>query len=240
MKQLFTLTVLAVSALAAISFGPAADWELEKMPVDLETDFARSALPEHLQAEASVYLLDPKKGYYLARAGTNGFLCFVLRTDWTHPEFRKDFATPISYDAEGARMIFPVYADVAVMRASGKATPQQVKDTIEARFRRGFYKAPKPGISYMLAPLMRAYDESDKMVTMSVPHFMFYAPYLTAADIGCSTKTGPTGPVVLGEGSPHSYALMFSGEKEKSKIVEDNKPLLKRLMEYRSYFKIGQ
>ena len=33
---------------------------LEKMPVDLETDFALSALPPHLRQNATVYLWIPK------------------------------------------------------------------------------------------------------------------------------------------------------------------------------------
>ena len=39
----------------------------------------------------------------------------------------------------------------------------------------------------MLAPLMRVYPttpDNKEIVTMSMPHYMFYAPYLTDADIG--------------------------------------------------------
>ena len=97
--------------------------KLEKMPVDLETDYALSALPAHLRKDATVYLIDPEKGYYVGRQGTNGFICFIARTEWEWAEFRKDLATPIAYDAEGARTIFPVYIDVAAMRASGKFSP---------------------------------------------------------------------------------------------------------------------
>jgi hypothetical protein len=109
-----------------------ADWELEKIPVDLETDFALSALPPHLRHDATVYLLEPKKGFYIAREGSNGFICFVSRTEWEWAEFRQDLAAPISYDAEGARTIFPVYLDVAAMRASGKFSARQIKDSVVA------------------------------------------------------------------------------------------------------------
>jgi len=50
------------------------DTQLEKWPVDLETDFALSSLPKHLQSGATVYLLDPQKGYYVGRQGSNGFI----------------------------------------------------------------------------------------------------------------------------------------------------------------------
>src|SRR3978361_1855552 len=94
-----------------------ADPKLEKMPVGLEPDFALSALPPKLRPGATVYLLDPAKGYYVARKGSNGFICFVTRTAWEWAEFRNDIYTAISYDAEGAKMIFPAYEAAAAMRA---------------------------------------------------------------------------------------------------------------------------
>src|SRR5580700_5444081 len=78
-----------------------ADPKLDKMPAALETDFALSALPPQLRAGATIYLLDPAKGYYIARKGTNGFICFVTRTEWEWVEFRQDDAAAIAYDAEG-------------------------------------------------------------------------------------------------------------------------------------------
>ena len=52
------------------------------MPVDLETDFALSSLPPYVRNDATRYLLDVEKGYYIARQGKNDFICFVLRTQW--------------------------------------------------------------------------------------------------------------------------------------------------------------
>jgi len=213
--------------------------KLEKMPVDLETDFALSAMPAHVRGGATVYLLDPEKGYYIGKQGTNGFICFVMRTDWEHGEFRNDIATPISYDAEGAKTIWPTYADVEEMRASGKVTAAQMKEMMTERFQKGYYKAPaRPGISYMVAPIMRAYDgSSPRVLTMELPHYMFYAPYLSEADIGGNSHDG--GPVILGDGKgPHGYIIIPAGAMEKAKITEENKELLKRLTDYRSYFKV--
>lgn len=51
----------------------AVGFQLDKMPADLETALALSALPPHLRSGATVYLLDPNKGYYAVRRGTNGF-----------------------------------------------------------------------------------------------------------------------------------------------------------------------
>jgi hypothetical protein len=218
------------------------DWKLEKMPTDLETDFVLSSLPPHLRDHATVYLLDPEKGYYVSRQGTNGFICFLLRTEWESGEFRQDLASAISYDAEGAKTIFPTYADVAVMRASGKLTASQIRDTMTNRYARDFYKAPgRPGISYMLAPVMRTYvgdSGSRHVATFSMPHYMFYAPYLTDADIGGNPKSG--GPFVLGDGkSPHGYIILPAGAMERAKMMEENSALLKRLITYKSYFDPG-
>ncbi len=224
-----------------------ADWRLEKMPVDLEADYALSALPPHLRNDATVYLLDPQKGYYVTRQGSNGYICFISRTEWEWGEFRNDLSAPISYDAEGARSIFPVYTAVAAMRASGKYQAAQIKDSIMNRIITGVYKAPsKPGISYMLAPVMRVYPgtpDNKEPITISMPHYMLYSPYLT--DENTRFKPGTEGLIltnpgnsILGDGKgPYGYVIVPASETEKAIIVEDGKDLLKRLAEYKAYFK---
>jgi hypothetical protein len=226
----------------------ATDWPLEKMPVDLETDYALSALPPHLRNDATVYLLDPQKGYYVGRQGSNGYICFISRTEWEWNEFRNDIITPISYDAEGASSIFPIYMAVAAMRASGKYKATQIRDTIIQRIETGFYKAPsKPGMSYMLAPVMRVIPgnppEVTEPITISMPHYMLYAPYLTEEN--ARFKKGTDGLMlanpdnaILGNGKgPYGYVIVPASEKEKAVIVDDGKDLLKRLVAYKAYFR---
>jgi hypothetical protein len=224
-----------------------ADSKLEKIPADLERDYALSALPPHLRKGATVYLLDPAKGYYMAKKGTNGFICFITRTEWEWGEFRKDLTMPISFDPAGVKAIFPVYQDVAVMRASGKFTARQIKDRVIDRIRKGIYKAPsRPGISYMLAPVMRGYPgnpTNNEIMTMSMPHYMFYAPYLNDADIGGDPNQGPfvsnpENSVMGDKKGPYGYIILPAGEAEAAKIVNANSDLLKRLAAYRSYYKI--
>ncbi|GGB19367.1 hypothetical protein GCM10011511_48840 [Puia dinghuensis] len=224
-------------------------WELDKMPADLEKDLALRALPPHLRAAATVYLLDPAKGYYVAQQGSNGFVCFIARTNWEWEEFRKDVFAPMAYDPEGARTIFPIYRDVAAMRASGKLTPLQIKDSVIRRVRKGYYVAPaKGGVSYMLAPIMRVYTgkPGDKNVmTMQMPHYMFYAPYVTDSDVGTdpNSPAGPwlvnSGNTVLGERKgPEGYFIVPANEAVTAKIEADGKSLLKRLADYSPYFKL--
>src|SRR6202000_3071784 len=149
-------------------------------------------------------LLDPARGYYTARQGSNGFVCFVTRTNWEWNEFRQDLYAPMGYDAEGARTIYPMYRDAAAMRASGKCSPQQIRDSVVNRIGRGVYTAPaKAGLSYMLAPVMRVYTgkPGDRTVmTMSMPHYMLYAPYITSGDEGLLDNS-PNGPWLLNSGN---------------------------------------
>ena len=73
------------------------------MPKDLEERFALSALPPHLRAGATVYLLDPATGYVLDRKGTNGFGCLVERTEQERANFRNDVYAAVCFDAEGKK-----------------------------------------------------------------------------------------------------------------------------------------
>src|SRR6185369_12864989 len=151
----FIMALIMICSYASLA-QPSQDWTLDKMPVDLEIDFALSALPPHLRDQATVYLLDPKKGYYIARQGTNGFSTFVNRTDWESAEYDTDTYAAISYDAEGTKSHLPVFLDVAEMKASGKYSPSQIRDIVVKRVKDGTYKAPlRTGISYMLSPLLR-------------------------------------------------------------------------------------
>jgi len=246
-KGALLLTVILFICIQSFAQGTA-DWHLDKMPVDLETDYALSALPPHLRHDATVYLLDPQKGYYAAHRGSNGYICFIARTEWEWSDYRDDVCTAISYDAEGARSIFPIYMAVAAMRASGKYRATQIRDTIIHRIVTGVYKAPaKPGISYMLAPVMRVYPAGPDVkepITVSMPHYMLYAPYLSVAN--ARYKQGTDGLMlanpdnsILGDGKgPYGYVIIPSSEAEKTVIVEDGKDLLKRLVAYKAYFKI--
>lgn len=241
---LLTITLFIFS----VNFAQKApDWQLEKMPVDLETDYALSALPPHLRKDATVYLLDPAKGYYIGHKGSNGYICFISRTEWEWSDYRNDLATPISYDAEGARAIFPLYMDVAAMRASGKYKAIQIRDEIIRRIKAGVYRAPaKPGMSYMLSPVMRVFPGNPDIkdpITISMPHYMLYAPYLSEQN--ARYKPGTDGLIlanpdnaILGDGKgPYGYVIIPASEKEKAVIVADGKALLARLAAYKAYFR---
>src|SRR5437588_9386494 len=84
--------------------------QLEPLPRDLEIQLALSALPPHLRDNATVYVLNPAKGFEVARKGTNGFHALVARTgddsfkgSWPLTEYRDDILYPISVDKSCAK-----------------------------------------------------------------------------------------------------------------------------------------
>jgi len=150
--------------------------KIEPLPRDLEIQLALSALPPHLRDNATVYVLNPEKGFEVARKGTNGIHTFVARTgddafrgSWPLTEYRDDILYPVSFDKAGTRAQMRVFFDAAEMQANG-TPPGELKKIIKDRFKTGYYKAPeRAGISYMLSPVLRTYanpEESDTVITL--------------------------------------------------------------------------
>jgi hypothetical protein len=212
---------------------------LQPMPKSLEFRFALSALPPPLREGATVYVLDTTKGYVLERAGANGQSCFVSRTEWKFADYRNDIYDATCYDVVGAEHHMRVFFDVAALRAQGVA-PDVMKKRIQEGFRKGKYRAPdSAGFSYMTAPLMRTYmslDPNDKstVMTMSMPHVMYYAPYVTDSKVG-GLGCPPCAPYPFAfESGPHGYIIQRLGDQETAKILADESTLVRELCAYRS------
>jgi hypothetical protein len=211
--------------------------KLEKMPEALESRFALSAAPPPLRRSATVYLLDPAKGYVLSLQGTNGVSCIVVRSDWQwgSPPFRDDIYWPVCYDSEGSKTLLQDYFYTAELRVRGMGS-KQVHEAVTNRF--GTPASPNPsrtGVAYMIAPIMRGYTSAPGPVTMNMPHYMFYAPGAKDADIG-GHGFSKQYPFIL-DMSPgrDDYIILLVGEAEKAKILEDSKDLLADLCSYREY-----
>lgn len=227
------------ASLQDVAAGDTSGAVIAAMPEDLETRYALSALPKTLRDGASVYLLDPSTGYRLAREGASGVACLVERTAWELADFRDDIYIPLCYDSAGIGAHFKVILDTAAMRAQGMA-PEALKAEIEHRYRDHIYRAPeKAGLSYMIAPVMRTIGPPDLQVhTMAMPHFMFYAPGITNADIGAkpdlSDPASLKNPFIDRQGNDEqSYMIQMVGAAEKTAILADEQALLKDLCAYR-------
>ena len=243
MRRLVTAKLNAVFAivlgLGCMAAGHAAESALTPMPAPLETRFALSAVPPALRDQASVYLLDPKKGYRVSKQGTSGIVCLVTRTAWQDAEFRDDVFVPLCYDDAGAKTHFKVDLDTAALRAQGTSSAA-LKAEVEKRYRDKIYTAPaKAGLSYMIAPVFRAPGPPDmKVHTMAMPHLMFYASGLANEDIGAhpdfTDHASLQWPFVDRQGNAeHSYMIQMVGETEKAKLLADEKPLLDELCAWR-------
>lgn len=211
---------------------------LTPMPEALEIRYALSALPPGLRAEATVYVLDPLRGYLVAKKGTSGVACAVERTQWELGEFRDDLYVPLCYDTAGAGTYLQAILDTAALRAQGMDAAT-VKATIDARFRTGSYVPRKAGVSYMLAPVMRTLGPPDMEIhTMPMPHLMFYAPGVTNDDLGARPDLADPAslrwPFVDRQGNDaHSYMIQMAGEAEKADILARERPLLDALCAHR-------
>jgi hypothetical protein len=222
--------------------------KIEPLPRDLEIQLALSALLPHLRDDATVYILNPDKGFEVARKGTNGFHAFVARTgddsfrgNWPLAEYRDDILYPISFDSAGAKEQMRVFFDAAEMQAKD-TPPDELKKIIKDRYKTGYYKAPdRAGVSYMVSPILRTYvnpEESGKVATSNNPHVMYYAPNVSNEDIGGKPPSisfagygmdvGSFYPFVIMPG-PHGYMIHLLDLTERAKINKEYEEMLARL-----------
>ena len=131
----------------------------------------------------------------------NDAACLVSRD-------RVDTLEPLCFDAEGTRVILPVYLERGRLRLAGMSE-EDIDALIRAGFESGDFGPPsKTGIAYMLSPHNKVFNGSE--VISYPPHIMVYAPHLTNADIGADLSD-PFMPWVLEEGSPHAYIIVIIG-----------------------------
>jgi hypothetical protein len=242
MKSQLVLAIVTISLVSAgrSASAQATETTIEQMPAKLESQFALSALPPALRDKATVYLLDPAKGYHLSQQGTSGVACLVQRTVWEMADFRNDIFIPLCYDAVGAKTYLKVIMDAATLRAQGMS-PVALKAEMERRYKNKINRAPeKAGVSYMVAPVFRTAGPPDmKVHTMPMPHVMFYAPNITNQDLGAapnlSVPSSLHNPFIDKQGiAEQSYIIQLVGEAETAKILAGEKDLLAALCTYRA------
>lgn len=231
------LTVTSASSVTANEKSVNPNVKPHPLPRALEIELALSALPDHLREGAAVYTLDPEKGFEVARHGSNGFHTFVARTgddalrgDWQLTSYRDDILYPVAFDEVGAAAQMRIMFDVAEMQAKG-VPASELKETFRQRLKQGHYPVPhRAGVSYMLSPILRTYaepDKTDRVVTVSFPHVMYYAPHVQNHQIG----GGHVGEhkVRVNLPGPHGYINQPIGISERTKLQEQYKNMLAEL-----------
>jgi hypothetical protein len=167
-----------------------------------ETELALSACPAAVAGKAAVYVLE-KAGYVKIRDSQNGFTAIVQHV-------LPNSQDPQCMDAEGTRAFLPRYLKVAEWRAQGK-TSEEIKRLVADAWAKGAFRAPiRPGVDYMLSTENRTPDDKGTIVSFP-PHVMFYAPYLTNADLGAEGQHGGGPFFVAGEGTPGALIIFPVG-----------------------------
>jgi hypothetical protein len=180
------------------------------MDREKEIALALSSCPASVANKAAVYVLE-KSGYVKVRESQNGFTAIVQHA-------LPNSQDPQCMDAEGTRTFLPRYLKVAELRAHGNS-PEEIRRFVADAFAKGVFQAPtRPGVDYMLSKENLTPNATGEVVPFP-PHVMFYAPYLTNADLGLdgtlSPDGNPVGPAfVAGEGSPHALIIVPVGEHQ--------------------------
>jgi hypothetical protein len=195
---------IALIAVTALS-GAAAQAEPSAVPAPMERGreiaLALSACPKPIAADATVYVLEAS-GYVKVREGRNGFTALVQHALPTSQD-------PQCLDAEGSRTLLPRYLKVAELRAQGKS-PEEISRFVANGYARGLFQPPRRvGVDYMLSTENLTPDEHG-VVRPFPPHVMFYAPFLTNAELGHDgSQSGPA--FVAGEGTPGALIIVPVG-----------------------------
>jgi hypothetical protein len=169
------------ASIAAQSSDPGAN-QPPLMDLQREIALALSACPTSVAGKAAVYILQ-LSGYVKVRESENGFTAIVQHLLPTSVE-------PLCMNAEGARTHLPQVLKVAELRAQGK-TFEEIKRFMEDAFASGAFQLPsRTSVGYMLST-ENAVPNDKGVVEPFPPHVMFYAPYLTNAELGAAI--GPDG-----------------------------------------------
>jgi hypothetical protein len=172
-------------------------------PRERQIELALSAAPTEVSSKATVYVLGPK-GAEKVREGTNGVTCLIERSFVGTTQVS---AAPACFDAEGSRTLALTYLHREELRAQGKSEAE-IKDDVARGYKDGRFKVPGPGFLYMMSTENYIYDPDSKQSGFVPPHLMFYAPYMTAKDLGYESISPTTVPYLVLPGEPEALLVV--------------------------------
>ena len=167
-----------------------------RTPQAVQMAIARAAGPP-VSASATILVLGPR-GYEKAQSGSNGFTCLVERPDL------KTMA-PQCFDAAGTASTVKVFLFREEERAKG-VSDSEIKSAVAEGYRKGTFVAPaRPGIVYMMSDYNYLPDPETRKTVHFPGHLMFYAPNLTAKEVG----GGDGAPYLTDPGQPDNLLVVI-------------------------------
>jgi hypothetical protein len=192
--------MMASAAMAQSTSAPSQTPPL--MDREKEVAMALSACPPSVASKAAIYVLE-KSGYVKVRDSENGFTALVQHAMPTSQE-------PECVDAEGTRTLVPRMLKVAELRAQGKS-PEEIRRFMADGLAKGLFQpTTRIGVTYMLSTENIVPDGKGGTERFP-PHVMFYAPYLTNADLGSGGEAEGGPAFVTLEGSPFALIIVPVG-----------------------------
>lgn len=172
-----------------------------------EIRLARTAGPEAVTADSSVWVLRPR-GYELVEKGGGAFHCFVERS-WgaPHPEnaitFDPRIRAPHCINAEGARTTMREFFRVAELALAGHGS-DEINRLIEAELASGKIGTPT-GLS--MTYMMSKHQWLGERPQAWKPHVMLWMPGLTPDQVGGGNDT-----FLVGKPGSHRACLVVAVE----------------------------
>ena len=178
------------------------------MPRDAEIALARSAAPDAVSKDATVFVLT-RHGYEPAAKGTNGWACWVGRS-WgamfDHPEFwNPKVRAAECVNAPAVRSVLPYHFKRTELVLAGKSKAEIIAG-LKVAIDKKELPALEPGtVSYMMSKDSYLTDQDGH----NMPHMMFYSS-ADAAAWGANQPNSPVMGAPMWAISPDAYPELKS------------------------------
>jgi len=211
--SILLMSVTSVSATERYSIDRMADLDRYlELSSSAEIALARSAAPDHISREASVFVLT-RSGYEKVREGTNGFVCLVERswagnTDYVGAFWDPQIRAPICYNQHAADLVLPLYFLRTELVLDGKGRAE-IAAELAGAVASGRFKAPtETAMSYMMSGGQYLHPDIGRWL----PHLMIWIPYSSQSDWGPNRLAGPDPVVFRNPGGPFAMVVIPYGE----------------------------
>lgn len=177
------------------------------MDRDAEIALARTAAPESISRDATVFVLG-RRGYETAMEGKNGFVCVVDR-GWSAPIDSPEFwnpknRSPICYNPQAVSSVLPAITKRAELALAGKSREQIHELTKAAYARKELPTTLEPGaMSFMMSKDAYLTDDGGH----NLAHLMFYTPLMEGGNWGADLPKSPV--MLIQKGPPEPFNIFI-------------------------------